>query len=134
MLDLGESSYALLSRLPVSSRPVNRAGFSLDLHTLGTPPTFILSQDQTLHKIVCPALVNEGGKTWQPLSRKRGRGTSLLKRGFFISLLSSKGGKTLSVRYPTINKECGIKEIFGKTSIITCHLLNFQRSLLSKRE
>ena len=25
--------------------------FSLDLHVLGTPPAFVLSQDQTLEKI-----------------------------------------------------------------------------------
>ncbi len=27
--------------------------FSLDLHVLGTPPAFILSQDQTLHHKTC---------------------------------------------------------------------------------
>ena len=29
---------------------INKEG-ALDLHVLGTPPAFILSQDQTLHKI-----------------------------------------------------------------------------------
>jgi hypothetical protein len=28
------------------------------LHVLGTPPAFILSQDQTLHKSVCLAKIN----------------------------------------------------------------------------
>ena len=49
-------------RLPTRYSPVRRfpsanssedsfADFSLDLHVLGTPPAFILSQDQTLNKI-----------------------------------------------------------------------------------
>ena len=61
----GVRSYALLSRPPLpehhtSSYPfeiccqtfqVRSALFrALDLHVLGTPPAFILSQDQTLHK------------------------------------------------------------------------------------
>ena len=50
-------------RLPTRYSPVRRCPFpkstevsfekfSLDLHVLGTPPAFILSQDQTLYKIV----------------------------------------------------------------------------------
>ena len=50
-------------RLPTRYSPVRRfplmksteasfTSFSLDLHVLGTPPAFILSQDQTLYKIV----------------------------------------------------------------------------------
>ncbi len=41
-------------RLPTRSSPVRRStrspkeSFALDLHVLGTPPTFVLSQDQTL--------------------------------------------------------------------------------------
>ena len=37
----------LLTRSPLYDRP--KAGYSFDLHVLGTPPAFILSQDQTLH-------------------------------------------------------------------------------------
>ena len=50
-------------RLPTRYSPVRRCPslqssedsireFSLDLHVLGTPPAFILSQDQTLNKFV----------------------------------------------------------------------------------
>src|SRR5699024_2665496 len=47
---------------------------ALDLHVLGTPPAFVLSQDQTLHKI-CKALSfkissDEVGKTCLPTSNK----------------------------------------------------------------
>src|SRR5699024_421669 len=51
----------LTGRLPTWYSPIRRSfhkrppeGFSLlpalDLHALGTPPAFVLSQDQTLHK------------------------------------------------------------------------------------
>ena len=42
----GQVSYALLTRSPLSTHP--KVSFSFDLHVLGTPPAFILSQDQTL--------------------------------------------------------------------------------------
>lgn len=41
------SPYVLLSRPPL----VRLASDTFDLHISGTPPTFILSQDQTLKKI-----------------------------------------------------------------------------------
>ena len=40
----------LLTRAPLSSHPKTRLPF--DLHVLGTPPAFILSQDQTLRMIL----------------------------------------------------------------------------------
>ena len=42
-LGKGQITYALLTRAPVVLLP-------LDLHVLGTPPAFVLSQDQTLHR------------------------------------------------------------------------------------
>lgn len=42
------SPYVLLSRPPLPSHLA--AGKTFDLHISGTPPTFILSQDQTLKK------------------------------------------------------------------------------------
>ena len=44
---LGQVAYVLLNRLPLEKRP--KSPPSLDLHTLGTPLAFVLSQDQTLH-------------------------------------------------------------------------------------
>ena len=42
-------THALLTRPPLSHPSVRKLpGASLDLHVLGTPPAFILSQDQTL--------------------------------------------------------------------------------------
>ena len=43
---LGYVTLVLLTRSPLSSKPKSR--FSLDLHVLGLPPAFALSQDQTL--------------------------------------------------------------------------------------
>ena len=47
----GQVTHALLTRPPLSHRAIIRrisTGASFDLHVLGTPPAFILSQDQTL--------------------------------------------------------------------------------------
>ena len=50
---LSEGYPPLLGRLPTRYSPVRRSStpegaFPLDLHVLGAPPAFILSQDQTL--------------------------------------------------------------------------------------
>ncbi len=52
----GQITHALLTRSPLS-HPVPLAeasgrGASFDLHVLGTPPAFVLSQDQTLNKMI----------------------------------------------------------------------------------
>ena len=46
---LGQVAHALLTRPPLS-HPKQASGASFDLHVLGTPPAFVLSQDQTLYK------------------------------------------------------------------------------------
>ncbi len=43
----GQVSYVFLTRAPLTPKG------PFDLHVLGTPPAFILSQDQTLHEFVC---------------------------------------------------------------------------------
>ena len=48
----GQITHVLLTRAPLYS-PLR--AFSLDLHVLGTPPAFVLSQDQTLQLRVRPA-------------------------------------------------------------------------------
>ena len=42
----GQVAYALLTRSPLKIEP--KLNFPFDLHVLGTPPAFVLSQDQTL--------------------------------------------------------------------------------------
>ena len=53
-------THALLTRPPLSFRIFSPkesvTKFSLDLHVLGTPPAFVLSQDQTLDYIVISKL------------------------------------------------------------------------------
>src|SRR5690606_3959364 len=51
---IGQVAHALLTRSPLGSlrlwpKPPSQ-GSPLDLHVLGTPPAFVLSQDQTLHE------------------------------------------------------------------------------------
>ena len=46
--------YSPVRRFPLNqSTEVSIMSFSLDLHVLGTPPAFILSQDQTLNECIC---------------------------------------------------------------------------------
>ena len=47
-------AHVLLTRPPLASLP--KEIHSLDLHVLGTPPAFVLSQDQTLNKMVSKQL------------------------------------------------------------------------------
>src|SRR4029078_6042443 len=44
----GQVIHVLLTRSPLSPEP--KLPFSLDLHVLGAPPAFVLSQDQTLRE------------------------------------------------------------------------------------
>ena len=46
----GQITYVLLSRLPLAPGPKPHCPF--DLHALGAPPAFVLSQDQTLNVCV----------------------------------------------------------------------------------
>ena len=53
----------LLTRPPLALTPKRESAF--DLHVLGTPPAFILSQDQTRHPIVFLTLFQqENSKHW----------------------------------------------------------------------
>ncbi len=53
----GQVTHALLTRAPLYS-PKQARDFSYDLHVLGTPPAFILSQDQTRH-LNCEAKISQ---------------------------------------------------------------------------
>ncbi len=52
----GQVSYVLRTRSPLG----HIAASPFDLHVLGTPPAFILSQDQTLRKLVPSRAVQRG--------------------------------------------------------------------------
>ena len=45
---LGKVAHALLTRPPLEQLEASSSLSPLDLHVLGTPPAFVLSQDQTL--------------------------------------------------------------------------------------
>ena len=55
----GQVTHALLTRPPLASLPKEIRSF--DLHVLGTPPAFILSQDQTLKKKMSDARIKTTG-------------------------------------------------------------------------
>ena len=48
----GQVAYALLTRLPLTFPIASYRVRPFDLHVLSTPPAFVLSQDQTLQKII----------------------------------------------------------------------------------
>ena len=53
----GQVTYVLLTHSPLGFPRIATGKPSFDLHVLSTPPAFILSQDQTLHKelsCLCP--------------------------------------------------------------------------------
>ncbi len=54
-------THALLTRAPLSTGP--KPCFTFDLHVLGLPPAFVLSQDQTLKLTSPDADPPEGGST-----------------------------------------------------------------------
>jgi hypothetical protein len=56
----GQVTYVLLTRAPLSSAPPKSRRFPFDLHVLGTPPAFILSQDQTLRRVLLNLRFLEG--------------------------------------------------------------------------
>ena len=48
---LGQIAHALLTRPPLETPKASFQCSPLDLHVLGTPPAFVLRQDQTLKKL-----------------------------------------------------------------------------------
>ena len=62
----GQITHVLRTRAPLYS-PLR--AFSLDLHVLGTPPAFVLSQDQTLQLRVCIPARTSREVTWHGVIR-----------------------------------------------------------------
>jgi hypothetical protein len=77
----------LLTRSPLYSRPFRRtASFAFDLHVLGTPPAFILSQDQTLRR-VCHSNLS--------IRRRKGKSRALRSRPGVSSCAGSRTVRSL---------------------------------------
>ena len=49
---LRQVPHALLTRSPLNTEKINPPRIPFDLHVLGAPPAFVLSQDQTLYKMI----------------------------------------------------------------------------------
>ena len=63
----GQITHVLLTRSPLEY-PASRA-FPFDLHVLSTPPAFVLSQDQTLHKKISEQNPKQAVKSPKPNKR-----------------------------------------------------------------
>jgi hypothetical protein len=73
----GQVTHVLLTRLP---RYRGLPPFAFDLHVLGTPPAFVLSQDQTL-QLICGTGVNAGSHATEvdPADAARGGDPQILR-------------------------------------------------------
>src|SRR5690348_6595226 len=81
----GQVTHVLLTRSRLCPRP--KPGSSLHLHVLGTPPAFVLSQDQTLRERVSS----------HPRAAEAGRGSSVMKSvNADIPALAHKEHRTLT--------------------------------------
>ena len=112
----GLVAYALRTRAPLSGHP--KVSFPFDLHVLGLPLAFILSQDQTLrcNIVVLKFILNLGFRLDAPhgLSRRVTfpRGTSRRPRSF--SCAGLRLSKNLSLPesplcFPLVPSESGCK-------------------------
>ena len=66
-------AHVLLTRSPLRNEGASPLVRSLDLHVLSTPPAFILSQDQTLHRGLIPPTVRpkpDGRKSLISIARR----------------------------------------------------------------
>jgi hypothetical protein len=73
----GQVAYVLLNRSPLNGPPKGTA--PLDLHTLGTPQAFVLSQDQTLQrKSASPPRPKATSRVFGSLNRSRPQSSFLL--------------------------------------------------------
>ena len=80
----GQVPHVLLTRSPLSTRA--SPGFSFDLHVLGAPPAFVLSQDQTLHRDFNPTRI-----IWWSMKSESRRSGSLLPRSGNFARRPPKG-------------------------------------------
>ena len=99
----GQVTYVLLTRPPLSLKEASSLSTPLDLHVLGTPPAFVLSQDQTLHEslscscISLLSMLTDGAATLMAVLTR----CSVFKDQFFFRVTSN-----LSRRQEIIYHEC----------------------------
>src|SRR5947208_3165629 len=82
----GQVTHVLLTRSRLCPRP--KPGSSLHLHVLGTPPAFVLSQDQTLRE----ELLNWLPRAGQSPSARGNRLSQRVVRGAPVRLTALCGG------------------------------------------
>ena len=93
----GQVGHVLLTRSPLHTRP--KASSPFDLHVLGTPPAFILSQDQTLRSKDPrrgPWMLGSGlarNCPFPPPARRRRRGPSGFRSIFFFRSIRFQGSR-----------------------------------------
>ena len=108
---------------PFATDPEEQALLSpFDLHVLSTPPAFILSQDQTLHKCLCAVRVTRNGMTVNDKFETDKNKSILTCFVLFISI--SKGIRCSSVRHPN---GISTKTAHGFLAFDIVHAVEFSR-------
>ncbi len=101
----------LLTRPPLSFKEASFLSTPLDLHVLGTPPAFVLSQDQTLHKVFELAHF-VAGENIAVLYVLKNQSSSLTRCSVFkdqtLSLLSPYLSVTTFISYHLLNHSVNI--------------------------
>ena len=95
----GQITHVLLTRSPLEY-PASRA-FPFDLHVLSTPPAFVLSQDQTLHKKISEQKSETGRE--KPETQQKNKPPQTTKACAGVQKITTK--KKISSLNPTGSKK-----------------------------
>ena len=96
---LRQVPHALLTRSPLNTEKINPLRIPFDLHVLGAPPAFVLSQDQTLYKMIFITL-----KVLNLVHSARNRLRPVNYSLEFLSVPYTLKGSVTSIRYCSIFK------------------------------
>ena len=116
-------AHALLTRPPLTRSPKGPRPF--DLHVLGTPPAFVLSQDQTLNKMVS----KQPRRVAQIISSSHSLSSKLLKKFRWLSLHLDKSARCFSKHQNLIIQgashvsRCLIYKVHRPLSAVGFHLI-----------
>ena len=91
--------YVLLTRSPLSFSGASTRKTSLDLHVLGTPPAFVLSQDQTL-RYKTKSLTT---RSQTPTQTVHGGARSTLTQLKPQTVINQKINKIIGITFPNKN-------------------------------
>ena len=119
---LRQVPHVLLTRSPLSCflfhPKTSEKVAPFDLHVLGAPPAFVLSQDQTLYKMVSKPDYSEF-KSLYSSKRNRLRPLNYLFFGIFLELQQLQKGFLSSFDIVQFSRSCCTPRFWGSSFIIS---------------